>query len=264
MTLQLQRWFSCVQLLTKCSAAAGEDSLEGFFSSLRLIFWLSGVSFFPHLKKKKLFKVTQPFLNRNTSRLKLISCINYLMEMIHMNSCSNHRVISGFDRMEIPRARHGQSLLPQISRISKEGNAEDTNIFMQWLNQAAQTRSPGMGLHLGDGFLEKNCWPTISKQQTESEGNLWFLYDSEMNSFIRLTTSESIRRVWHTRGTARAYSKAGHAGADSGEHPHSGRTFNFRFHSKQMLKPPLCLENFKLILKVKHVLWLLAESKTGR
>lgn len=120
------------------------------------------------------------------------------------------------------------------------------------------------GTSLGGWFLEKNCWPTISKQQTESEGNLWFLYDSEMNSFIRLTTSESIRRVWHTRGTARAYSKAGHAGADSGEHPHSGRTFNFRFRSKQMLKPPLCLENFKLILKVKHVLWLLAESKTGR
>lgn len=40
-----------------------------------------------------------------------------------------------------------------------------------------------------------SSWPTISKQQTESEGNLWFLYDSEMNSFIRLTTSENIRHV---------------------------------------------------------------------
>lgn len=129
----------------------------GIFFLSQVDFLIEWGAFFPTLKKKKLFKVTQPFLNRNTSRLKLISCINYLMEMIHMNSCSNHRVISGVDRMEVPRARHGQSLLPQISRISKEGNAEDTNIFMQWLNQAAQTRSPGMGLHLGDGFWRRTA-----------------------------------------------------------------------------------------------------------
>lgn len=163
-------------------------------------------------------------------------------------------------------ARCGKSLFPPIFRICKEGNAEDTagwQIFMQWVNQAAQTRSLWVGTWLGDGFwgeLLTNDIKAADWKWRKLVVSLWLgdEFFHQINHFWEhpacLTHSRDSQGLFW--GTA--------CRADSGEHPHSGRTFNFRFHSEQMLQAPLHLANFNLILQVKHKLWLLPESKISR
>lgn len=164
--------------------------------------------------------------------------------------------------MEIPWARHGKSLLPQIFRISKEGNAEhtagDKHFYAVGKSGCIKqiTRDGGWFLRRTADQQYQSSRPKVKETCGFFMTRRWILSSDQpllRASGVSDTLEGQPGLFWGTacRGWLRRTSLF-------------RKDVSLEISLQADVQTPLHSENFKLILKVMHVLWVLPEAKIGR